>query len=340
MNRLLAVVALVLMMFAGVSASALEKTDLVARVVDDHVLPRMAELAETAVALNDVAEGACAGDSDALRTAWGAAFDAWIAVSHLRFGPSEVDNRAFALAFWPDTRGKTPKALMQLIGKSDPVVRDAEGFAEVSIAAQGYYALEFLLFDPKVSMAGDAEYRCDLVQAIARNIALNATAIHADWQAYADVLKVPGNDIYRSEDEAVQEVFKALGTGLQFTADTRLGRPLGTFERPRPRRAEAWRSQRSLRHVLVASESLAELADILSEGGTEGLQQRLRDGFAYVQEHGAGLDDPAFQGVSDPVGRLKVEILKLSLDDMREIAALELSVHLGVTAGFNALDGD
>ncbi|HBR37591.1 MAG TPA: peptidase M75, partial [Sulfitobacter pontiacus] len=54
------------------------------------------------------------------------AFDAWIAVSHLRFGPSETDNRAFALAFWPDSRGATPKTLAGLITDADPVGRDPQ----------------------------------------------------------------------------------------------------------------------------------------------------------------------------------------------------------------------
>ncbi len=44
-----------------------------------------------------------------LTEAYHAAFDAWIKTSHLRFGPSEVNDRAFALAFWPDSRGQYPR---------------------------------------------------------------------------------------------------------------------------------------------------------------------------------------------------------------------------------------
>ena len=33
------------------------------------------------------------------------------AVEHLRFGPLEEDNPGFAIAFWPDTKGATPRTL-------------------------------------------------------------------------------------------------------------------------------------------------------------------------------------------------------------------------------------
>ena len=52
--------------------------------------------------------------------AYNGAFDAWVSVSHLRFGPSEQDDRALALAFWPNPRGSTPKGLSAFIGAEDP----------------------------------------------------------------------------------------------------------------------------------------------------------------------------------------------------------------------------
>ena len=59
--------------------------------------------------------------------------------------------RAFAIAFWPDSRGATPKTLAELISAEDPVIYSREEFAAVSIAARGFHALEFLLFDPRLS---------------------------------------------------------------------------------------------------------------------------------------------------------------------------------------------
>lgn len=72
--------------------------------VQDHILPRYAHLTEMT---SDLVAAGC--DAQA---AWEDAAEAWIAVSHLRFGPSETDNRAFALAFWPIRAGRPPKPCM------------------------------------------------------------------------------------------------------------------------------------------------------------------------------------------------------------------------------------
>ncbi|MEM6371484.1 MAG: imelysin family protein [Pseudomonadota bacterium] len=111
----------------------------------------------------------------------------------------------------------------------------------MSIPARGFYALEFLLFDPQVSASGDAAYRYALVWAVTGDIAANAAAISNEWQAgYGDQMATPGNSTYRTKDEAARQAFTALLTGLEFTSQIRLGRPMGTFERPRlpvPKRA-------------------------------------------------------------------------------------------------------
>ena len=205
-------------------------------IVESYVLPGYRTLADEAADLASTAAKECSPDSSNLIAAYHNAFDAWIDVSHLRFGPSERDDDAFALAFWPDPRGSTPKALASLIRGKDVAVSNPAEFATVSIAARGFYALEFLLFDPKLAQGGDQDYHCTLVQAIAADISLNAAAILERWlDGYGALMSDPGNDTYRTSNEAAQQLFTALSAGLQFTSDTRLGRPMGTFERPPPR---------------------------------------------------------------------------------------------------------
>lgn len=137
----------------------------------------------------------------------------------------------------------------------------------------------------------------------------------------------------------LQELFKALTTGLQFTADTRLGRPLGTFDQPRPTRAEARRAGRSLRHVQLSLIALRDLAQRLASISPEA-SATLDAAFGQSLDLTERLDDPVFAGVADPQGRLRVEALQQSIGRIREIAATDLGPALGVAAGFNALDGD
>ncbi len=308
-------------------------------IVDGRILPSMSELAATGAALEAAAQANCNAEDRALLAAYHTAFDAWVRVSHLRFGPTETDNRAFALAFWPDTRGKTPKALAGMIAKEDPAVMDPEDFAEVSIAAQGYYAMEFLLYDGGFAAQGSPDYRCALIRAQAQGIAANTAAIRTDWtDAFAEEMRSPGNR-YRDAAEVKQELFKALLTGLEVTADMRLGRPLGTFERPRPNRAEARRSGRSQIHVILALETLEDLALALAEGDAE-VSDALQAQFTTTLERVRGLKDPVFAGVADPASRFRIEALQQDVRDLKLLAEAQLGPALGVEAGFNSLDGD
>ena len=323
------------------TAMAQSASDIVQQAVEGHILPRYTALAETGTALAQTAEKNCAPDDAALRKAYNSAFDAWISASHLRFGPSEKGDRAFALAFWPDTRGLTPRSLRGLIEDADPVVNSAADYADVSIAARGYYALEFMLYDPEIRGQGTAEYRCALVQAMAADIAAVTGAILDDWQDhYADAMLNPGeNSPYRTAEEAVQELFKALTYGLQFTAETRMGRPLGTFDAPHPARAETWRAGRSLRNVVLSLESLADLAAILAQRDPA-VADSLQGAFQVALDDAEGLEDPVFAGVSDPLARLRVESLQSAITRVRDIVQTDLGPELGVAAGFNAMDGD
>ena len=63
---------------------------------------------------------------------------------------------------------------------------------------------------------------------------------------------------------------------------------------------------------------------------------------AYDRAYGiAGrLDDPMLAGVANPQGRIRAEALKQAVDAIRRIIAENLGPALGVSAGFNSLDGD
>lgn len=293
--------------------------------VADHILPRLATLTQMT---SDLVDAGC--DAQA---AWDDAAKAWIAVSHLRFGPTEIDNRAFALAFWPDPRGTTPKTLHAWLADGTLDVSDA------SIAGRGFYAMEFLAFDEAF---WEYEGTCDLMAALADDIHANAMAIQADWiDTYAALMTEAGNDIYRTETESLQELYKSVGTGLEFTIDQRLGRPLGTFDRARPNRAEMRRGGRSLGNIATSIESLTELALILADDALDSeivmFSARAQERVTQIEnlEGGSNLNL-----VDRPVDRIKVEALQQDLTDFRVFLAEELGPQLGVIEGFNSLDGD
>jgi predicted lipoprotein len=234
-----------------------------------------------------------------------------------------------------------PRALATLLTEQDPIAASATDYAQVSIAARGFYAMEFLLYDDALMPAGDTDYHCQLVQTISADIAQTTRGIWDDWQSdYAALMNNPSETgVYRSNEEALQELFKALGTGLQFTSETRLGRPLGTFDRPRPTRAEARRSDRSSAHVRLSLISLQDLASRLA-GDHDAVAAHLNAGFNRALTQLTDLNDPTFASVVEPFTRIKVEIVQTSVEAIRTLVRDELGPTLGLAAGFNALDGD
>ncbi|MCW2302308.1 putative lipoprotein [Rhodovulum sulfidophilum] len=321
------------------SPLAAAPADIADAVIDRHVLPGFARFEASTAKLQAAAEADCDPGSEPLRAAWNEAFDAWLAVSHLRLGPTETDNRAFALAFWPDSRGMTPRTLSGLIADADPVVESEADFATVSVAARGFYALEYLLYDPDFAEA--SPYGCALIRAEARDIHALASAILADWQnGYADLMRNPGPGTpYKTDKEVLKAFFTALHEGLQVDVDLRLGRPLGTFERPRPSRAESRRSGRSLHNVTVTLAAMRELAMLMASEDPASAAALTAD-FDRADRVAADLDDPVFAGVTTPQGRLRVEILQQAIHEIAEESRASLGPALGVAAGFNSRDGD
>ncbi|MEM8592133.1 MAG: imelysin family protein [Pseudomonadota bacterium] len=325
---------------ATAQTSAADLAAKVAEAVDTHVIPGFAALKAEADELAGAAQDNCAPDNIALREAWSEAFDAWLGVSHLRFGPTEVNERGFALTFWPDPRGATPRTLGVLIADQDPIGLDAEAYADMSVAARGFHAMEFLLFDEQLSVPDETGYHCELVRTVAGDIANVAAELEAEWAAYGVELKSPTPDSeFRTAEEAARALFGSLSTGLEFNFDARLGRPMGTFDRPRPTRAENRRSGRSLRNVIVTTEAQRDLALAFADDGSE-LEAELEKVFDATLTLARGLDDPAFAGVAEPIGRIRVEAIQTSIRDIRQTVALGLGASLGIAAGFNALDGD
>lgn len=328
--------ALFLVAFAlalGLAAAA--RAD-VAAALDSHILPGFARFASNAETLATVAAADCR--PAAMAPAYQATFDAWMAVGDLRLGPSETG--ALSVAFWPDPRGATPKSLASLIAAEDPAGRDPAAYAEVSIAARGLFALDMLLFDPDFAGYAPGSYSCALAATIAADLAAQARALSDGWSGpFAATLRsagAEGNATFLSGDEAQRALYTQILTSLAFTADKRLGLPLGTFDAPRPARAEARRSARPLPNVLQAAAAAHALATALAGAPLPTADAAL----AKLRDTAARIPDPALQDITDPQARLRVELLQQTVRDLAAAIETDVGSKLGIAPGFNAQDGD
>ncbi|QIE54733.1 imelysin family protein [Pikeienuella piscinae] len=343
MRRVVLILALFLAGPAAPSAAAeVDHRALAERAVTAHILPGYERLLAAATALEGAAK-TC--DAETTIGAYHAAFDAWMGVSHLSFGPAEAEGRLFSIAFWPDAKGYTPKTLRRLIAAEDPSVDDPDAFAETSVAGKGLFALDFLLFDPEISVAGAAEYRCRLTVAIAHDMARTSGEILSAWRdGYAALFRSAGaedNVVYLGAAEPTQALYKAALAGLRATLDLRLDRPLGTLRAPHPRRAEAWRSGRSLRNIrlsLAAVDGMYET--VFAPALTDADDAPIRSAFDYAEKSAAAAPEPLTEAVGDPGRRIRIDALRGAVHSLHDTVAAGLGVALGVAQGFNATDGD
>ena len=296
-----------------------------AAVVQDHIRPGFAAFADSATAL--AALETC--DPDTLRPAFNAAYDAWMQVAHLPLGPAEEDGRGLAVLFWPDPKGSGWKAQRALLA-TPPT---AEAMAQQSVAARGLPALERLLY-PTEPLPTDP---CPLIQVTADDLAATAAALDTAWGPYGNLLLTagqPGNDRFLKPDEATQALFTQLATGLETLADRRIGRPLGTFDKPRPDLAEAHASARSVRNITLTLTALQGLAITLDPDSP-----KTQAAFDHALTLAKDLD-PDIDRITDPQAWLKLEILQQAVRTTRDTALAELGPALGVELGFNSQDGD
>jgi hypothetical protein len=339
--------------YAGANAVLLER----------YVLPRAEALARVTATLSDSIVRFCrarAGRAlDDAVARFDAAFDAWVRVRHLAFGPLEFFLRANRFQYAPDPGHRVARDLDALIARRDESSLEPKAFHDGSVTLQGFPALEILFYDPKARIAlrrpdAEGDFRCRVAQSIARNLSEMAAGVVADWRGgdAEPFLKVmtnpqPGNAYYQTHREVTLQFFRNLYGGLDLLADVKLAPVLGPSpSKARPELEESLASGRSLAHIVSALESL----EALYAAGLEGLLRAsandpdlaplLRRAFRMTIATAWGIDVPLARAVTDPAARGRVEKLLLQIRALKQLVAQRLSAATGLVVGFNALDGD
>lgn len=334
--------------------------------ITGHIVPRYDRLVETTAALRQEADKFCAAPASAafggLRQTLEKAMDAWQGVQHVKFGPIELFMRNMRLAFWPDPRNTASRQLDEMLAAKDAAALTPQAFARGNVAGQGFPALERLLYGDKAveALTGggpDAAFRCDVVRAIAANLAGMAADIRREWtegdDAQAKVMAEAGRDgnRYAAPKEATLDLFKSLHAAVELVADHKLTRPLGaSAQAARPQLAEAWRSRRSLAAVrlnLHAAEAMylgeggqGFSAFVRETAGDKALDDLLRRAFAQTRATADSIGKPLEDAVRDPVERPKLVQLAREAAALKTLLAQRLATALDIPLGFNALDGD
>lgn len=354
--RFLAVLAVLLAAApAALAADPASYRQLNADLVAHHVIPRYAALETAMAGLDKAARAYCGAPSEtgfaALRTAYGAASDAWQGVQHIRFGPVDLFMRLQRFAMWPDPRNTVGRQLAEMLKSGDRERISQKSFETGSVAVQGLPALERLLHDD----APPAVFACEAVTAISGNMAGMATDVLRAWRGdYAQTVARAGEagTHYQSASEATLDLFKSLHTAVELVADHKLARPLGgSVKEAKPQLGESWRSGRSMENIrmnLRAAEAL-----YLGEGGGQGFGHFVRDvagdrklddlfrrAFKQTIATADSVSLPLKEAVKDKQERVKLLQLAKETAALKQLLATRLTGALDIPLGFNALDGD
>ena len=156
------------------------------------------------------------------------------------------------------------------------------------------------------------------------------------------------SDEYADDAEAARDVMRVLSESFEAVIAQKLEAPLGkSLEKAKPKRAEGWRSGRSMRNIVLNIESMRALvvtpggfADLVAAHGESELADDLRHGFADAASKAGAVAQPLTDAVSDEGERAKVLDLRASLRALRSQVTGPLSRATGLFVGFNSQDGD
>ncbi len=327
--------------------------------IEGHILPAHATLMGVADQQVVITEQMCAAPSTEALEAAQAGFadlvEAWSAVEFIRFGPARDDNALERLFFWPDRNGRGLNQVQGVLATQDESVTSVESLQGKSVALQGLLALDYALFGTGFEALAEGDvHRCAYAQAIAGAIADTSSDLFEGWsgdEGYGALMLSPGPDnaVYRTEGEALQELLRAMAEQLQIIHDAKLLRVVGTApSEARYRRAPFWRSGQTLPSILVNAEAMLSLneagqfADLLPEqaqryAGTVRFELgQIVSRLDALIESGDSLETLVTS--EDTHGRIASVALPLA-GAMRVVGEV-YPAELGLTMGFNSLDGD
>ncbi|MEJ1935077.1 hypothetical protein WDZ92_33180, partial [Nostoc sp. NIES-2111] len=139
--------------------------------------------------------------------------------------------------------------------------------------------------------------------------------------------------------EAVTRLATDMLAMLQETDEAKLKPVFGdSAEAAKPSAAEFWRSGRSARTIELNLFSVADLTRIMI-GGAEGADTAVETAESAASIAGSM---PADIGPSaqDDKARRRIQLLMTAVRSARQTASMVLPAALGITLGFNSLDGD
>lgn len=325
--------------------------------VEQVIRPGMLEFKSRANGLSIAMNALCAVPSTSTLTLVNGQFRqaalAYGRVEFLRVGPLMEDNRVDRLLFWPDRRGIGLKQVQAILAEADETATTLATLRDKSVAAQGFGALEYVLFGTgaETLMGPEGAFRCAYGRAVAANIAQIAGEMATGWfvpDGIAGHLMTPSAAYadYRSDIEAMEELVGLVSHGNEAMRDTRIN-PFIASEgaAAKPKQALFWRSGLTMDMLranvdgmrkLIALSGVARAVAEKDQGLDNSIDFEFRNAIRALDI----VTLPVEQAVADEKQAFALGYLVLVTGSLQTMLGEQLSAALGLSVGFSSLDGD
>ncbi|UJW87088.1 imelysin family protein [Devosia sp. SL43] len=274
-------------------------------------------------------------------------------IEFLRLGPLMEDNRVDRLLFWPDRRGIGLRQVQAIIAEQDAGATAVMSLRSKSVAAQGFGALEFVLFGTgaETLLTPEGAFRCRYGAAIAANISMIADQLAMGWYQYDGVAvhltrPQPENADYRTETEALEALVGLVSHGLEAVRDTRINPFIaGADTEAKPKQALFWRSgltMEMIRANMAGMQTLVQVSGMARavDEANKGLDNSIQFEFSNAVRALDLITLPVEQAVVDDKQAHALTYLVLVTGSLQAMIGEQLSTALGLSVGFSSLDGD
>lgn len=337
----------------------------VKRTIEEVIRPAFREFEAAAAANADALTTLCAAAEEpalqAARDAFAPLVVRFSRIEPFRFGPLQREDRMERLFFWPDPRGRGLKQVQKALATADATAATLATLQQKSVALQGLPALEFLLFGTNSDrdLTRPDSFRCQFARAIAQGIAEIATQATREWEqpdGITAALLSPSPDaaLYRTQADSLQELVKAIRQSLQALSDLKLAAALrDDLSKVKPKRLPFWRSGLALQAM---TGTLSVSAEVIQSWRLPTLMARngaLAGQIDFEFDHAvAALNrvdtrlpyprtgEALIALVSAQEGYSNLSYARFPVNSVIALLSEEIAESLGLTIGFNALDGD
>jgi predicted lipoprotein len=276
----------------------------------------------------------------------------WQTMQWIKLGAVVKENRLLRLQFFPDDQNAVGKGIDSLLATQQTV--DVDYVASHNAGGQGIPAAERLLFANASLIEGnDRQKRCEVLQAIAINIADITQEINSVWQPTGDNYieqLLAGTGDFSGRKDSVEELVGNWLEQLERVKDEKMLIPMGNDAPGLPIETEFYYSRTSLASIKI---NLQLFKLIYSAGDGHGFNKILENHLGQAAIDVAmsdGIDNviaqvDAMQGFLDEqlastTGREQIKGLITAMQDFRTILTADFVQATDIYIGFNSNDGD